>query len=177
MGALLTCYASKAQISAAVKRHFSQALDLDPDVYKWWQSASKNAGDRRDAEHKVGNNEDENIGLLLIEVEYAKETMEKLNRAVAPMLEISDPVLAETVKRAASNYQEMAQITSRLARMRKLTKSGLLGKKLEYNPREHEMRGGHQAGIRQVKVIRDGIRKEFNDKIKTLVKPLVEPEE
>ena len=177
MGALLTCYASKAQISAAVKRHFSQALDLDPDVYKWWQSASKNAGDRCDAEHKVGNNEDENIGLLLIEVEYAKETMEKLNRAVAPMLEISDPVLAETVKRAASNYQEMAQITSRLARMRKLTKSGLLGKKLEYNPREHEMRGGHQAGIRQVKVIRDGIRKEFNDKIKTLVKPLVEPEE
>ena len=115
--------------------------------------------------------------MLLIEVEYAKETMEKLNRAVAPMLEISDPVLAETVKRAASNYQEMAQITSRLARMRKLTKSGLLGKKLEYNPREHEMRGGHQAGIRQVKVIRDGIRKEFNDKIKTLVKPLVEPEE
>jgi hypothetical protein len=177
MGALLTCYSSTAQISAAVKRHFSLALDLEPDVYKWWQSASKNTGDRRDAEHKVGNNEDEHIGLLLIEVEYAKETMEKLNRAVAPMLEISDPVLAETVKRAALNYQDMAQITRRLARMRKLTKSGLLGQRLEYNPREHEMQGGHQAGIRHVKVIRDGIRKEFNDKTKTLVKPLVKPEE
>jgi hypothetical protein len=177
MGAILTCYSSTSQISAAVKRHFSQALDLEPDVYKWWQSASKNAGDRRDAEHKVGNNEDEHIGLLLIEVEYAKETMEKLNRAVAPMLEISDPVLAETVKRAALNYQDMAQITRRLARMRKLTKSGLLGQKLEYNPREHEMQGGHQAGIRHVKVIRDGIRKEFNDKTKTLVKPLVKSEE
>lgn len=177
MGALLNCYASKSQISAAVKRHFSQALDLEPDVSKWWQNADKSSGDRRDAEHKVGNNEDEHIGLLLIEVEYAKETMEKLNRAVAPMLEISDPVLAETVKRAALNYQEMAQITRRLARMRKLTKSGLLGQQLEYDPRKHEMQGGHQAGIRHVKVIRDGIRKEFNDKIKTLVKPLVEPEE
>ena len=177
MKILLTCYSSKPQISTAVKRHFSQAQDIEPDVYEWWQSAAQGSGDSRHVEHKVGNNEDEQIGALLIEVEYAKETMEKLNRAVAPMLEISDPVLAETVKRAASNYNEMAQITRRLARMRKLTKCGLLGERLEYNSREHEMRGGHQAGIRQVKVIRDGIRKDFNGKIKTLVKPLVEPEE
>lgn len=177
MSVLLTCYSSKSQLSAAVKRHFSHAQDLEPDIYEWWQSASKSSSDRRHVEHKVGNTEDEQIGALLIEVEYARETMEKLNRAVAPMLEISDPVLAETVKRAASNYQDMAQIARRLARMRKLTKSGLLGERLEYNPREHEMRGGHQAGIRQVKVVRDGIRKEFNGKIKTLVKPLVEPEE
>ena len=61
--------------------------------------------------------------------------------------------------------------------MRKLTKCDLLGVRLEYNSREHDMRGGHKAGIRQVKVICDGIKKDFNGKIKTLVKPLVEPEE
>lgn len=177
MSVLLTCYPSRPQLSAAVKRHFAHAQDLDPDKYDWWQSASKTGDERREVEHKVGNTEDEQIGALLIEVEYAKETMEKLSRAVAPMLEISDPVLAETVKRAASTYQDMAQIARRLARMRKLTKSGLLGALTEYNPREHEMRGGHKPGIRRIKVIRDGIIKEFNGKKKTLVKPLVEPEE
>ncbi|WP_273150786.1 hypothetical protein [Methylophaga thiooxydans] len=174
---LLTCYTSKAQLSAAIKRHLSHAQDLDPDITAWWINASPNLGERREVEHKVGNTEDEQIGMLLIEVEYAKETMEKLNRAVAPMLEISDPVLAETVKSAAARYQEMAQITRRLARMRKLSKSGLMFDHVEYNSREHEMKGGHQAGIRRVRVIRDGIIKEFNGKMKTLVKPLVEAEE
>jgi hypothetical protein len=177
MSVLLTTYSSKPQLSAAIKRHFAHAQDLDPDTCEWWQSASKTGDERREVEHKVGNTEDEQIGALLIEVEYAKETMEKLSRAVAPMLEISDPVLAETVKRAASTYQDMAQIARRLARMRKLTKSGLLGVLTEYNPREHEMRGGHKPGIRRIKVIRDGIIKEFNGKKKTLVKPLVEPDE
>jgi len=177
MAMLLTCYSSKYQLSTAVKRHFSQAQDIDPDVYEWWQSASKISADRREVKQAIGNTEDEQIGALLIEVEYAKETMEKLDRAVAPMLEISDPVLAETVKRAASKYLDMAQFTRRLARMRKLTKSGLLGKRMEYNPREHEMRGGHKAGVRNIKVIQDGIRKDFNGKVKTLVKPLVEPDE
>jgi len=177
MDVLIACYTSKSQMSAAVKRHFYAAMDLEPSVYEWWQSAGKNTGDGRHVEHKVGNTEDEQIGALLIEVESAKETMDKLNRAVAPMLEISDPVLAETVKAAANRYIEMAQIARRLSRMRKLTRSDLMGQRLEYNPREHEMRGGHKPGIRLVRVVRDGIRKEFNRNIKTLVKPLVEPDE
>jgi hypothetical protein len=60
--------------------------------------------------------------------------------------------------------------------MRKLTKTDLKGEHLEYNPLEHEMLGGHQAGIRRVKVVRDGIKKEFAGKTKTLVKPWVEAE-
>lgn len=177
MSILLTCYSSRPQLAVAVKRHFAHAQDLEPSVCEWWQNAAKNSEERRDVDQKVGNSEDEQIGALLIEVEYAKETMEKLSRAVAPMLEISDPVLAETVKRAASTYQEMAQIARRLARIRKLSKSGLLGAHTEYNPREHEMRGGHKPGVRRIKVVRDGIIKEFNGKKKTLVKPLVEPED
>jgi len=61
--------------------------------------------------------------------------------------------------------------------MRKLTKTDLKGERMEYNPMEHEMLGGHKPGVRRVKVVRDGIKKEFAGKIKTLVKPWVEPEE
>jgi len=71
----------------------------------------------------------------------------------------------------------MAQIARRLARMRKLTTTSLRGARVEYNPLEHEMLGGHQPGVRKVKVVRDGVQKEFAGKVKTLVKPWVEPEE
>ena len=50
---------------------------------------------------------------------------------------------------------------------------GLKGEILEYNPLQHEMLGGHQLGVRKVKVVRDGIQKDFNGKIKVLVKPRV----
>ena len=103
--------------------------------------------------------------------------MEKVGRAVVPLLEISEPVLASTVKKAVDGYEAIAQTGRRLARMRKLTKTDLKGEHLEYNPLEHEMLGGHQAGIRRVRVVRDGIMKEFAGKTKTLVKPWVEPDE
>ena len=103
--------------------------------------------------------------------------MDKVGRVVVQYLEISDPVLASTVKKAVDGYLGIAQTAGRLARMRKLTKTDLKGKKLEYNPLEHEMLGGHKSGVRQIKVIRDGINKEFGGKIKTIVKPWVEPAE
>ena len=81
------------------------------------------------------------------------------------------------MKKAVDGYQSIAQITRRLARMRKLSKTDLKGERLEYNPLEHEMLGGHISGIRKVRVVRDGIKKEFSGKIKTLVKPWVEPEQ
>jgi hypothetical protein len=70
----------------------------------------------------------------------------------------------------------IAQVAERLARMRKLSKTDLLGSVVEYNPVEHDMEGGHRSGVRKVKVVRDGILKEFGGKKKTLVKPRVEPD-
>jgi hypothetical protein len=61
--------------------------------------------------------------------------------------------------------------------MRKLTTTNLCGERLEYNPLEHEMLGGHRSGVRRVEVVREGIQKEFGGKVKTLVKPWVKPEE
>ena len=103
--------------------------------------------------------------------------MGKLNSAVVPILKTFDPYQAATVQRAATGYESIAQVAERLARMRKLSKTDLQGSVVEYNPIEHDMEGGHRSGIRKVKVVRDGILKEFGGKKKTLVKPRVEPEE
>lgn len=177
MGALSAAFGSRAQVGVAIKRHFKDARDLDPDVREWWSSGGEATSSRRTVEHKIGNTEDQQIGALLVEVESNKDAMEKLGRDAIPLLEIDDPVLASTLKRAVSGYMEMAQIARRLARMRKLTTTSLRGARVEYNPLEHEMLGGHEPGVRKVKVVRDGVQKEFAGKVKTLVKPWVEPEE
>lgn len=177
MTVLVACYSSRAQAAAAVKRHFEDARDLDPDVAGWWRSAGGVSETRRYVEHKVGNTEDAQIGALLIEVESNREAMERLGGSVVDYLSISEPVLASTVKRAADGYVSIAQTARRLARMRKLSKTDMKGARgVEYNPLEHEMLGGHRAGVRLVRVVRDGIQKDFGGKIKTLVKPWVEPE-
>ncbi len=177
MAVLVASYNSRPQVSAAIKRHFQDASDLDPDVAKWWMSGGNVSDSQRRVEQKVGNNEDSQIGALLIEVESNREAMDKVGRAVVPLLEISDPVLSSTVRKAVSGYKSIDQTVRRLIRMRKLTKTDLKGERLEYNPLEHELLGGHKAGVRRVKVVRDGIKKEFSGKTKTLVKPWVEPEE
>lgn len=174
---LLAAYTSRPQVAIAIKRHFADARDLDPDVAEWWRSAGDVPEKRRHVEHKVGNNEDSQIGALLIEVESNEDAMKRVGDTVVEYLKISEPVLASTVKRAAEGYASIAQTARRLARMRRLTPKGLKGQRLLYNPIEHEMLGGHRQGIRQVKVVRDGIQKSFNGKIKTLVKPWVQPED
>lgn len=177
LSCLAACFSSGAHASSAIKQHFHDARDLDPDVAKWWLTAGSAEGTQRHVEHKVGNNEDGQIGALLIEVESNREAMDKVGRSVVPLLEISEPVLATTVKKAVDGYEAIAQTAKRLARMRKLTKTELKGEHLEYNPLEHEMLGGHRPGVRRVKVVRDGIKKEFAGKTKTLVKPWVESDE
>lgn len=175
--AIVLAFGSRPQAAFALKRCLADAQDSDPEVRAWWESAGAQEQSQKVVDHKFGNNEDQQIGSLLIEVESNREPMEKVNRAVVPLLEISDPVLASTVRSAAAGYAEIAQIARRLARMRRLTKTDLKGERLEYNPLEHEMIGGHRPGVRRIRVVRDGIRKEFGGKVKTLVKPWVQVDE
>lgn len=177
MHVLCNAFYSRSQVMSAIKAYFSLAKELDPDVKDWWEKAGKVKESHRKVEHKLRNSEDQQIGSLLINVQESKTVMEKLERAVVPFLEISDPPLAETVKKAAGSYSEIAIATRQLAAMRKLKHMDLKGAVLEYNPIQHEMLGGHQLGIRSVKVQRDGIQKSFAGKIKILVKPRVTPEE
>lgn len=176
MDVLCSAYYSRAQVMPAITAHFSIAQELDPDIKEWWEKAGSVKESQRKAEHKMGNSEDQQIGSLLINVEESKTVMEKLERAVVPFLEISDPPLAETVKKAAGSYSEIALAARQLAAMRKLKHMDLKGEVLEYNPLQQDMLGGHQLGIRTVKVERDGIQKDFGGKIKVLVKPRVVPE-
>lgn len=176
MEVLLASYSSRTQVSAAIKRHFRDVHDLDPDTAEWWCNAGRISERQRTVEHKVGNSEDSQIGALLIEVDSYREAMDKVARAVVPLLEISEPVLASTARKAVDGYRSIEQTIRRLCRMRKLTKTELAGERLEYNPLEHELLGGHRPGIRRVRVVRDGIKKEFSGRIKTLVKPWVEAE-
>lgn len=177
MKVLAALYTSNDHASTEVREHFSETHGIDPDIANWWINLGHSSGRKRGAKQRIGNSEDQQIGALLISMESIREPMEKLGRAVVPYLEISDPVLASTLERAVAGYESMAQVVRRLARMRKLSKTDMKGERLEYNPLEHEMLGGHQSGVRTVKVVRDGIRKEFGGRIKTLVKPWVEPDE
>ena len=176
MEVLLASFGSRNQVAAAIKRHFKDARDLDPYIADWWCNAGRDSEKQRTVEHKVGNSEDSQIGALLIEVDSYREAMDKVGRAVVPLLEISEPVLASTAKKAVDGFKRIEQTTRRLCRMRKLTKTELAGERLEYNPLEHELLGGHRPGVRRVRVVRDGIKKEFSGRIKTLVKPWVEAE-
>ncbi|MFQ6308950.1 hypothetical protein [Lysobacter capsici] len=175
--AMEACWLTTSQISVAVKHHFSGAADIDPGVADYWLKVGRVALSERAVEHKLGNTEDQQIGELLIQLDANRESMGKLNSAVVPVLKAFDACQAATVQRAATGYESIAQVAERLARMRKLSKTDLRGEVVEYNPLEHDMEGGHRSGVRMVKVVRDGIRKEFGGKPKMLVKPRVEPEE
>ena len=170
-------YSSRAQASAAIKRRFKAARDLDPETADWWTGLGKETERSTLGEQRVGTTEDSQIGALLIGVDENRDAMEKIGRAVVPLLEISDPVLASTVRRATNGYRDIDQTARRLARIRKLSKTELVGERLEYNPLEHELLGGHRPGIRRVRVVRDGIRKDFGGRVKTLVKPWVKSDE
>ena len=172
---MIAAHSSKTQLSSAVNKRFSSEIDLDPEVSHWWISAGDVTQSQRSAEHKIGNNEDQQIGELLITVQSNEQVMQNVSRGVVPLLAVSDPVLAATVKNAASGFKDMAQIARRLARMRKLESTDLRGSIIEFNPIDYEMVGGVKPGIRKVKVTREGVIKDFGGKKKYLVKPWVEP--
>ncbi|WP_375176600.1 hypothetical protein [Marinobacter mobilis] len=175
MDVLCSAYRSRSQVMPAITAHFAEAHEVEPEIRAWWEQGGTVSESQRKAEHTIGNSEDQQIGSLLINVEESKTVMEKLERAVVPFLEISDPPLAETVKKAAARYSDIALTARQLATMRKLKHMDLKGAVLEYNPLQHEMLGGHRLGVRTIKVERDGIQKDFGGKIKVLVKPRVTP--
>lgn len=177
MNVLCRVYYSRAQVIPAITAHFAGARDLNSETKAWWEQGGNLTQSQRKADQKMGNSEDQQIGSLLINVEESKSVMEKLERAVVPFLEISDPPLAETVKKAAGSYSEIALAARQLASMRKLRHMDLKGEILRYNALEQDMLGGHRLGVSKVKVERDGIQKEFGGKTKVLVKPRVSPAE
>ncbi|WP_299200508.1 hypothetical protein [uncultured Amphritea sp.] len=168
-------YGSRSNISLPLKKRLELAQDIDPGIRDWWASGGKKKREEGSPEHKVDVSVDQQIGSLMIEVSGAQAPMAKLNSAVVPILGISEPVLAASVKSAANGYVNIDRIAKQLARMRKLQLTDIKGARIEYNAMEHDMLGGHQSGVRMVKVVREGVQKDFSGRIKTLVKAWVEP--
>lgn len=175
MDVMQSLYLSKAQMMKDLTRHFEKAQELDPDVRQWWVNAGVVTGSSRAVVHKVGISEDQMIGELLIEVLNTQPFMEALRDSVAPLLEINDPISAEKVTGAAAGYADIARNALMLARMRRLSKTALKGEIVEFNPLQHELLSDVRQGVRSVKVVRDGIQKDFGGSIKMLIKPRVEP--
>ena len=176
LNVLRAAYGTKSLMTNAIKKHFANTRDLDTRVSQWWCKGGGVSGQEQ-ATQKVRNSEDEKIGELLLKVEVSREVMEKLGRAVLPILEPMNPVLAKTVEQAESDYKDMAQIIRGLSRMRQLQPAGLLSERMDYNQRLHDMVGGHRSGIRRIRVVRDGVEKKFAGTTKMLVKPWVKPED
>ena len=173
--ALKQMFPNDHQMKSSLEKHLASAPELDPEIRRWWERGGEVKKSQREVEQNFGNSEDQQIGSLLIHVEESKTAMDKLDRAVVPFLEISDPPLAATVKRVAANYNEIAIATKQLAQMRKLKPMDLKGQKVGYDPVRQDMLGGPKLGAREVKVERDGVKKVFAGTEKVLVKPRVVP--
>ena len=172
-----TAFANDVQASSGIRRHFSRARDLDPEIAEWWTRLGDVPDRPALQEQRIGNPEDSQIGALLIGVERNRDAIGQMEKQVLPILKISDGVLASTVRRAVNGYKDLDQTVRRLARMRRLETSDLVGKYVEYDPLEHELVGGHRRGVRIVRVTRDGVTKDFAGRVRTLVKPWVEADE
>ena len=175
MAVMAASWGSRPQITAAIKRHFAEAMDLSVEVADWWRSAGEIAESVAEVKHEIKNEEDVQIGSLLIEVERNKEPIKKVQKAIVPYLAMADTRYAETLKEALNGCLTTSQIVRRLARMRKLTMQDEEATIIEYNSMEHEMLGGHQSGVRKVKIMRNGVKTSFSGQARTIVKPWVEP--
>lgn len=173
---VVRAYTSVRQAAAAVDRHLRPVGDLDPQVRSWWSSLGRDAIEGRPVEQKIGRTEDEQIGELLIELDIGRPLMRRLANEIVPILEISDPVSAATSRKASDRHVQVDQIGRRLARMRRLKTTDIGGEVIEYSPSEHELTDGHRPGVRDVRVVREGVLKEFGGRVKTVVKPWVEEE-
>ena len=177
MDVLRAAFSSRTRMTSAIKKYFADAKDLDSTVADWWRKGGGGEGDKEQKAQRIRNSEDEKIGELLLKVEESRSVMEKLSSAVLPILQPLNPVLAETVAKAAKDYKETALVVRSLSRMRQLQPAGLMSERMEYNRRSHDMEGGHRSGIRRVRVIRDGVEKTFAGKTRMIVNPIVVREE
>ena len=172
---MLRAFGDRQQIARKMSAHFRGAPDLDPATRLWWEKAGNVRANAGKLEQRIGSGVDDQVGSLLVEIETAKEGVLKLESAVAPMLRISDPPLASKVARTSGQFSEISQIVRRLARARKLDLLGIQGEEMEYNPRNHVIVDGSISGVRRVRVIRDGVVKDFGGRVKTIVKAWVTP--
>jgi len=171
---LVRVHETREALQISLERKFKNSGDIETGIQNWWITTGKEvvAGERRD--QKVDITVDRKLALLLLAVKGSIDPMEKVKDGLIPLLESSDTELVRVIKNASISYIEMEQLINQLAEIRRLKVSGLSDRIVEYNPSQHEMVDGYKAGVREVRVIRDGVTKDFDGRIKTIVKCWVE---
>jgi hypothetical protein len=176
VSALLVIHGDRATLTRRLGHHFPSTLELDPGIKSWWVSGGVRAAHvDKEIAQPLSVTEDQRIGEALIVIEAIDPSIRYIASTVAPELEFSNPQAAAALTRVASSFKTLAQNFRQLARMRRLRLTEMNGEPIEYNPSQHEMLGGHLDGVRQVKVIRNGIEKQYPNRSAILVKPWVEP--
>ncbi|NIC39084.1 hypothetical protein HBJ58_20745 [Halomonas desiderata] len=177
LDAMKVMYATRTSLGNDLKRHFDGHQELDSDVAGWWTSGGTKRPSSSNKERAVKTDEDMLIGLLLLENESARRPLDNVRTNLLPLIEefVHDPVVGASLKKGLSGFVELSNVLRQLCRMRRLELSGLQGEIITYNRTRHEMDGGHQPGVTQVRVLRDQVVQKLYGRERVVVKALVEP--
>ena len=173
-------FTNDVRLKASLQEHFADAHDLDPQTREWWQEVGAvefSCDGDSEPEHEIDITVDRQLGEALLYVSEGQVVMDEVKRAVIPFLEKSDSPPTSVIKRCIGNNAGISRAIRQLAAQRKLQVMELKGMSIEYDSSRHDMLGGHQQGVRKVRVERDGVQKEFAGQTKVLVKPRVTPDE
>lgn len=175
--AMKVMYATRTSMTSDIKRHFAGHHELDSDISSWWISGGtqkvSSAGDHKE----LPADADMLIGQLLLESESTRAPLENVRMNLLPFIEevSHDPVVSASLRKSTSGFIEMTTQLRQLCRLRRIELSGLQGDVIVYSRTRHEMEGGHQAGVTQVRVLRDQVTQTLNGRERVVVKALVVP--
>lgn len=170
-------YSTRTTMGNDLKRHFEGHHEVDSEVAEWWISGGTKRTTDSKPEKGLKADEDMLIGQLLLEGENARRPLENVRTNLLPLIEefVNDPVIVASLKKGLGGYVELSTVLRQLCRMRRLELSGLEGEVITYNRVRHDMVGGHQPGITQVKVTRDQVVQKLYGRERVVVKAQVEP--
>ncbi|MCW4153818.1 hypothetical protein OM427_30415 [Halomonas sp. 18H] len=177
LDAMKVMYATRTSMGNDLKRHFEGHHELDSEVSEWWTSGGTKRANKDKKEKSLKSDEDMLIGQLLLEGEAASRPLDNVRTNLLPLIEEfgNDPVVVASLRKGLGGFVELATILRQLCRMRRLERSGLEGETITYSRTRHEMVGGHQAGVTEVRVVRDQVVQKLYGRERVVVKALVEP--
>lgn len=175
--AMKVMYATRTSMTTDIKRHFVGHHELDSEISDWWISGGtkRMAGNVQKGELQA--DADMLIGQLLLEGEATRRPLENVRINLMPLIEefVHDPVVFASLQKGLSGFVEMSTLLRQLCRLRRIEPSGLQGEIMTYSRTRHEMDGGHQPGVTQVRVMRDQVVQVLNGRERIVAKALVEP--
>lgn len=174
--AMLTLYQDRQSLARTLDQHMTASMAIEPTVRNWWLSGGANRAENSEfSSPAINSSEDQRIGEALIEVEKLEGTVTYLSRTVRPEIQFAHMQASSAIGKLATSHKSLSQHLRFLARMRGLALTSIEGTIIEYNAAIHDMVGGHQAGVRRAKVVREGVQKQYGSRTAILVRPRVEP--